>query len=127
MGWVDVSTRHRAHVQGGGFRPPSLSLCIRLRPMRNRRKNSSPEIVVVRWHDAHADSAGTWVELSDIDPDPLLVTSVGILLPATTKPKHVSIAQSYADDLCDHVIHIPEKMVVDVTVLGVLDKPEKSS
>ena len=95
--------------------------------MRKPRKAESLEIVVVKWHDAHADSAGTWVELSDIDPDPLLVTSVGVMLPTSTKPGHVSLTQSFADGLCDHVIHIPEKMVVDVTVLGVLDKPEKSS
>lgn len=95
--------------------------------MRNRRKNDKLEIVTVRWHDAHADSGGSWVELGDIDPDPLLVTSVGITLPSTTKPGHVSLAQSYAEELCDHVIHIPEKMVVDITVIGLLDKVEKSS
>ena len=77
-------------------------------------------IVVVVWEDAHADSSGTWVNLSDIDPDPLVVTSVGILLDGDVKPGHVTITQSHADGLCDHVIHIPEKMVKEITVLGAI-------
>ena len=89
--------------------------------MKRTRKPEALSIVVVVWEDAHADSAGTWINLSDIDPEPLIVTSVGILLASEVKPGHVTLTQSHADGLCDHVIHIPEKMVKEITVLGAID------
>ena len=75
--------------------------------------------VIVHWNDAHADSAGSWVEPHNVDQRPYLVRSVGWLVAedAGGKPGHMTIAQSIgafdADDVeaLDHVLHIPVGMV----------------
>ena len=36
-------------------------------------------MVIVAWHDAHAET--TWCRLDEIDPDPYVVHTVGWLLP----------------------------------------------
>lgn len=91
--------------------------------MRKTRKQKAPKtsIVAVVWHDAHDDGSNAWVACEDIDPDPYMVVSIGVLLPSTTKPDHVSIARSIADVYLDHVLHIPTGMVKSVTVLGFLE------
>jgi len=72
--------------------------------------------IVVVWHDAHADRADGWVLPADIDTDPYRVTSVGWRI--DPKPGHVSLAQSIGDDGgLDHIIHIPDGMVMEVTEL----------
>jgi hypothetical protein len=72
--------------------------------------------IVVVWHDAHADRAGGWVLPADIDAEPYRVISVGWRI--EPKPGHVSLAQSIGDDgALDHIIHIPDGMVMEVTEL----------
>lgn len=88
---------------------------------KKRRQEPKTSIVAVVWHDAHDDGAYAWVEKEQIDPDPYMVISVGILLPSDTKPDHVSVARSIADVHLDHILHIPTGMVQSVTVLGVLE------
>ena len=74
------------------------------------------DAIVVVWHDAHADRAGGWVLPTDIDNEPYRVTSVGWRI--EPKPGHVSLAQSIGDDgALDHIIHIPDGMVMEVTEL----------
>lgn len=74
------------------------------------------EMVVVTWHDAHAESA--WMEVKDIDAEPFVVDSIGWLIP-DSKPNHVVIAQSIGlDDAIDGVLSIPKGMVVKVQVLS---------
>lgn len=85
--------------------------------MSRKTKRIALPISIVKWEDAHADTEGGWVSVDDINPEALVVTSVGIQLPPATKPGHVSLAQSFAEDICDHVIHIPEKMVLEIVVL----------
>jgi hypothetical protein len=89
----------------------------------SRRKRQEPKtsIVAVVWHDAHDDGSASWVERDQIDPDPYMVVSVGILLPSDTKPNHVSVARSIADVYLDHILHIPTGMIQSVTVLGCLE------
>lgn len=91
------------------------------------RKTSKPyimEVSMVVWLDAHADSE-TWVELDSIDPEPMTITTVGIMLPRATKPGHVTLTQSYSDGMCDHVIHIPERMVQSITVLSTIPSAQE--
>ena len=77
-------------------------------------------LVAVVWHDAHADSPGGWVLSDNIDPNPYVVVTVGII--ADLKPGHISIYQSWAaDGQIDHVVHIPTGMVVRVDDLTTLD------
>jgi hypothetical protein len=72
--------------------------------------------VAVVWHDAHADRSGGWVLPADIDADPYRVTSVGWRI--EPKVGHVSLAQSVGDDgAYDHVLHIPDGMVIEVIEL----------
>lgn len=69
-------------------------------------------IVLVVWHDAHAESTGAWTTIGDLDGGPYVVTSCGFLLP-NVKPNHVSIVQTLGqDDSIDGVLHIPTAMVV---------------
>lgn len=73
-------------------------------------------LAFVVWHDAHSEES--WSRLSDLDPEPYIVETVGFLLP-DAKPGHVVIAQSIgSDDSIDSVLQIPAGMVVSVTVLG---------
>jgi len=80
-------------------------------------------LVVVKWRDAHADFSNGWLDESDIEPEPFIVTSVGISITGV-KPQHVSVCQSYADGLVDHVIHIPDDMVEEITVIGTMEVGE---
>ena len=68
-------------------------------------------MVEVVWHDAHAVS-DTWSSVDDIDGDPCVVRSVGVLLPHA-KPGHLVLAQSLieGDGVVDHVVAIPLGMV----------------
>ena len=67
-------------------------------------------VVEVIWHDAHADTT-SWIDMSDIDSDPCVVTSIGILLP-NAKPDHIVLAQSQNSfDQIDCVLSIPVGMV----------------
>lgn len=73
--------------------------------------------VLIIWKDAHADGNG-WTSLSEVDDSPCLVRSVGFLVPKRKK-NHLTLAQSliHNDTIADHIIHIPEEMVVSVTDL----------
>lgn len=77
-----------------------------------------PDLVLVQWTDAHADRSGTWVRFDGIEDEPLIVSTVGVLLPKTVKRGHLSIAQSYFDEFYDHVLHIPKKMVISIDRLS---------
>jgi hypothetical protein len=92
--------------------------------MGKRAKKPVKAMAVVTWNDAHADFSGSWVQESDIDPEGLKVTSLGIVLDGV-KPGHISLAQSYAYGLCDHVLHIPDNMVTDITIIGTIDTGEE--
>jgi len=77
------------------------------------------DLVCVTWHDAHADSR--WIEVTEIDNEPYLVTSVGYLV-TKAKKGHVSLAQSFgADGFVDSVLHIPNKMIVSTTIITPAD------
>lgn len=72
------------------------------------------EYIEVIWHDAHSEGVqgAAWLDRADIDNDPYVVRSIGILLKGV-KEGHVTIAQSIAvtDGLMDSVLHIPIGMV----------------
>jgi hypothetical protein len=76
--------------------------------------------VAVVWLDAHGDADG-WTEISDLDPEPRRVTSVGLLLPTGEGGKrgHLTLAQTIdaGNGLVDSVLHIPRGMVRRVSVL----------
>lgn len=73
--------------------------------------------VLIVWHDAHADRT-RWTDIGEISDDgPYEVHTVGFLLPKCKKG-HVTVAQSNADGIVDSLLHIPAKMVVRVTELG---------
>jgi len=76
-------------------------------------------IVAVHWHDAHAEADDQWLGTGDFIDEAFSVLTCGVMLPEVKK-NHLSIARSLANGLYDHVLHIPRKMVVDVTVLGVV-------
>ena len=77
------------------------------------------DLVCISWHDAHADSR--WIEVTEIDNEPYLVTSIGYLMPKAKKG-HVSLAQSFgADGFVDSVLHIPRGMVVSSAVITPAD------
>lgn len=86
-----------------------------------KRRKPKTAIVAVTWYDAHDDGSASWVSVDQIDPDPYMVVSVGVLLPDDTKPGHVSVARSVADQYLDHILHIPSGMVKDVTVVACLE------
>jgi len=70
---------------------------------------------IVVWHDAHAEPS--WVDLDDIDQEPLVVETCGWLLPEA-KNGHVVIAQSITnEDGLDNVLCVPVNMVVSVRVI----------
>lgn len=78
-------------------------------------KKTKHKVVSVVWKDAHADFGGSWVSATDIATEPCLVHSCGFLLP-NAKPDHLTLVQSAINDsIYDHVIHIPNAMVVSVT------------
>jgi hypothetical protein len=75
--------------------------------------------VAVVWLDAHGDADG-WTEISDLDPEPRRVTSVGMLLPTGEGGKrgHVTLAQSLDGQNVDSVLNIPRRMCVRISVLA---------
>lgn len=74
------------------------------------------QLALVVWHDAHSE--GSWCRLSDLDPEPYAVETVGFLIP-DAKPGHVVIAQSIGpDDAIDNIVEIPAAMVVKVVLLN---------
>lgn len=86
--------------------------------------------VLVRWHDAHADVT-SWTHMAEVEDDgPYVVESVGWLLQTGIggKRNHLSLAQSRGqDENIDSVLHIPQRMVVEVTVLFEDGKNGKSN
>ena len=82
-------------------------------------KSASMRVVVVVWRDAHADGGGSWLSVEDIEDAPYVVESVGFVLEGD-KSGHLSICQSLGDDdgVVDHVLHIPDGMIVRVTNLS---------
>lgn len=78
-------------------------------------------IVLVTWHDAHADAYG-WANLTELDLEPCVVHSVGFQL-ENRKPNHVTILQSIIVDDIDSVLHIPTAMVVSIRSLEVENAP----
>lgn len=75
------------------------------------------DMMVVKWHDAHADTG--WSSPEDLTQEPYLVTSFGVEVP--TKKGHITIVQSIGDGVYDHILHIPAPMVQEITVVGVID------
>ena len=75
-----------------------------------------PSVVLIEWHDAHAQSE--WMTVDEIDLEPYVVQTVGWLIP-DAKPQHLVLAQSVADDdSLDGVLCIPVGMVVRIVGLG---------
>jgi hypothetical protein len=73
--------------------------------------------VEIVWHDAHADT-NTWIEKDEIDPNPCVVVSCGILLPET-KADHIVLSQSLNSyEQHDCVLSVPVAMVQSMRVLG---------
>lgn len=72
---------------------------------------SDHHLVRVTWIDAHAVT-DTWTAIDELDDEPCVVTSVGLLL-RDAKPGHVVIAQSHIaeQDDVDGVLAIPSSMV----------------
>ena len=72
-----------------------------------------PPFVKLVWHDAHGINE-SWVHKDEVDAGPCVVVSVGMLL-VGLKEGHVSLAQSFNDgDSYDHILCVPEKMVVEM-------------
>lgn len=89
--------------------------------MTTTKKKSKKKPVIVIWHDAHSDQHGTWMELGDIDNNPYIVESCGFMLDGA-KTGHVTLAQSKSHEgMFDHIIHIPQAMIVRVVHLKDVD------
>lgn len=72
--------------------------------------------VVVIWHDAHSLGDG-WCEIEDISDSPVIVESLGWLLP-DRKQGHLVLAQSMTNDLSiDSVLCIPVEMVKQILII----------
>lgn len=74
-------------------------------------------LVLVTWHDAHADAQG-WADITELDDDPCIVHSIGFQL-ENRKAGHVSLVQSIITTEVDSVLHIPTAMVQSIRVLEV--------
>lgn len=73
--------------------------------------------VEVVWHDAHAYRE-RWLEMDDVDAEPLPVNTAGYLIPEA-KPDHVTVVQSVnGEDSLDGIICIPCSMVKEVRVIS---------
>ena len=69
------------------------------------------------WHDAHSDT-NSWIEPEDIDQEPCVVITCGILL-ADAKEGHVVIAQSANSyGAVDSVLAVPVAMVRSLRVVS---------
>lgn len=74
--------------------------------------------VEIVWDDAHAVT-DSWIELNDLDDEPCVVVSVGVLLPSVKKG-HVVVSQSAnSQDQFDCVLAVPVGMIRSMRVLGV--------
>jgi hypothetical protein len=74
--------------------------------------------VEIVWHDAHA-LTDSWIELDDLDDEPCVVVSVGVLLPSVKKG-HVVVSQSAnTQEQFDCVLAVPVGMIKSMRVLGV--------
>lgn len=83
-----------------------------------RPKPSLPyRAAIIRWHDAHEDSAGGWVDPADVDTLPYVVVSCAFVV--ELGESEVVVAQDVSPDgmLCG-VSHIPRGMVVSVSFLS---------
>ena len=79
------------------------------------------ELVEVVWHDAHAYT-DSWSSFSQITEEPMVVHSVGYLLP-DLKPEHIVITQSInSDDDLDSVLCVPCAMVKSYRVVSSTDR-----
>ena len=73
-------------------------------------------MVRIQWRDAFT-SGLHWGRPEDGDPEPAVITSVGWLIDHPLEG-HVTIAQSIAaDGMAGEMLHVPEAMVDEVTVL----------
>ena len=82
-------------------------------------------LVLVTWHDAHADAQG-WADITELDDDPCIVHSIGLQL-EDRKSGHVSIVQSIITTEVDSVLHIPTAMVQSIRILEVVNAPFQAS
>lgn len=81
-----------------------------------KTKTKRPKTVLVHWLDAH-DETDTWVDVKEIEKDPCIITSIGFVI-ENGKPNHLTLAQSYSDELLyNNIIYIPNGMVVDTTII----------
>ena len=81
------------------------------------------EPVIVVWHDAHDDPAGTWVEISQLYKKPYTIESCGYLV-KNLKDDHITIIQNLTQDgQVDGIIHIPTAMVVSITSIAPIPLP----
>lgn len=71
--------------------------------------------VLVEWVDAHSDAHG-WTEQDELDPEPRIVVSVGMVL-RNVKPNHLTVAQSMDDGVVDSVLSIPTSCIKRVVRL----------
>lgn len=82
-------------------------------------KNEPYSLAIVIWHDAHSDG-DVWMPEESIDPEPAVVTSVGIILDQV-KPGHLTLAQSHVHDHWGTLLHVPISMVEEITILTTID------
>ena len=84
-----------------------------------------PDVVLVKWADAHDGGVHGWTSLDDyVDDGECIINTVGFLIPSDQpggKKDHVSIWQTIAGDDAIHPFHIPVGMVRNLTVLCVID------
>ena len=80
-------------------------------------------IVIVVWDDAYSEMR-SWIDLSEIGPEPCTTITVGLLL-ADAKPDHVVIAQSVnnlteeeSEQGFDSILCIPVGMVRSIRVVS---------
>ena len=80
-------------------------------------------LVRVTWHDAHSLDNNEWHEIADIDDQPLVCVSVGILM---RHKRHCVLVQTMtADQGADNVLLIPWGMVRKVEKLAIPNKRRK--
>lgn len=84
---------------------------------RKQDKQKELPVCIVTWEDAHAGSSYSWTAVDDIDPEPYTVISVGVMLDESVKPGHVTIIQSFVNECCDALLHIPLPMVKEVKIV----------
>jgi hypothetical protein len=78
---------------------------------------AASQMVRVMWRDAHACQS-TWLHISELDPEPYEVCSVGYLL-VGVKPGHLVVAQSVAPGgHVDGATAIPVGMVMSIDYLS---------